>query len=119
MLQGEQPTIFGDGEQSRDFTFVDNAVDANLLAASAPASRAAGRMFNVATGTRASLNATFEALKKITGYTGRPKYEPEREGDVKHSLADISRAQKDLEYQPKVGFEDGLRRTVEWYRNGR
>lgn len=119
MLQGEQPTIFGDGEQSRDFTYVDNAVDANLLAAAAPASRAAGRMFNVATGTRASLNATFEALKKITGYTGRPKYEPEREGDVKHSLADISRAQKDLAYQPKVGFEDGLRRTVEWYRNGR
>ena len=119
MLQGEQPTIFGDGEQSRDFTYVDNAVDANLLAASAPASRAAGRMFNVATGTRASLNVTFEALKKITGYTGQPKYEPEREGDVKHSLADISRAQKDLAYQPKVGFEDGLRRTVEWYRNGR
>ena len=116
MLQGEQPTIFGDGEQSRDFTYIDNAVDANLLAASAPASRAAGRMFNVATGTRASLNATFEALKKITGYTGRPKYEPEREGDVKHSLADISRAEKDLAYQPKVGFEDGLRRTVEWYK---
>jgi UDP-glucose 4-epimerase len=119
MLQGEQPTIFGDGEQSRDFTYIDNAVDANLLAASAPAARAAGRMFNIATGTRASLNATFEVLKKITGYTGKPKYEPEREGDVKHSLADISRAQKDLAYQPKVGFEDGLRRTVEWYKNGR
>jgi UDP-glucose 4-epimerase len=118
MLQGEQPTIFGDGEQSRDFTYVENAVDANMLAASAPAEQAAGKMFNVATGTRASLNETFEALKKITGYTGKPKYQTEREGDVKHSLADISRAEKALGYTPKVGFEEGLRRTVQWYKNG-
>ena len=118
MLRGEQPTIFGDGEQSRDFTYVENAVDANMLAASAPAEQAAGRMFNVATGTRASLNETFEALKKITGYAGKPKYQTEREGDVKHSLADISRAQNALGYAPKVGFEEGLRRTVEWYKNG-
>jgi UDP-glucose 4-epimerase len=119
MLRGEQPTIFGDGEQSRDFTYVDNAVDANLLAASAPASQAAGRMFNVATGTRFSLKETFEILKRITGYKGEAKYAAEREGDVKHSLADISRAQKALAYSPKIGFEEGLRRTVEWYRNGR
>jgi UDP-glucose 4-epimerase len=118
MLRGEQPTIFGDGEQSRDFTYVDNAVDANLLAASAPASQAAGRMFNVATGTRFSLKETFEILKRITGYKGEAKYAAERQGDVKHSLADISRAQKALAYSPKIGFEEGLRRTVEWYKSG-
>jgi UDP-glucose 4-epimerase len=118
MLRNEQPTIFGDGEQSRDFTYVENAVDANLLAAAAPAQEVAGKMFNVATGTRASLNETFQALKRITGYQGDAKYAVEREGDVKHSLADISKAKKHLGYSPKIGFEDGLRRTVEWYRNG-
>lgn len=115
MLRNEQPTIFGDGEQSRDFTYVENAVDANLLAAAAPAKEVAGKMFNVATGTRSSLNETFQALKRITGYQGNAKYAAEREGDVKHSLADISKAKKHLGYSPKIGFEDGLRRTVEWY----
>jgi UDP-glucose 4-epimerase len=115
MLRNEQPTIFGDGEQSRDFTYVENAVDANLLAAAAPAQEVAGKMFNVATGTRSSLNETFQALKRITGYQGNAKYADEREGDVKHSLADISKARKHLGYSPKIGFEDGLRRTVEWY----
>jgi len=116
MLLGEQPTIFGDGTQSRDFTYIDNAVDANLLAATAPAEKVAGQMFNVATGTRADLNETFRLLKGLTGYTGSVKYAPERAGDVKHSLADISRAQKQLGYQPRVKFEEGLGRTVEWYR---
>lgn len=116
MLAGEQPTIFGDGKQSRDFTYIDNAVHANLLAAKAPAERVAGRVFNVATGTRADLNETFEVLKKLIGFSGTVNYGPDREGDVKHSLADISSAEKYLGYKPQVSFEDGLRRTVEWYR---
>src|ERR1700756_3511778 len=116
MLKGEQPTIFGDGAQSRDFTYIDNAVEANILAAWAPAAKVAGQVFNVATGTRVDLNETVELLRKLTAYTGQVKHGPEREGDVKHSLADISRAQMALDYQPKVNFEEGLRRTVEWYR---
>jgi nucleoside-diphosphate-sugar epimerase len=116
MLRGEQPMIFGDGSQSRDFTYIDNAVHANLLAAKAPAAAVAGGVFNVATGTRADLNETFQILKKLTGYSGDVKYGPEREGDVKHSLADITSAEKHLGYKPQVDFEEGLRRTVDWYR---
>jgi len=119
MLRGEQPTIFGDGAQSRDFTYVDNAVEANLLACKAPASEVAGRVFNVATGRRVDLNETFQTLKKLIGYTGDVQYGPERAGDVKHSLADMSRAEKHLGYKPKVDFEEGLRRTIEWYKGGR
>jgi UDP-glucose 4-epimerase len=115
MLRGEQPTIFGDGQTSRDFTYIDNAVSANLLACSAPASECAGRVFNCATGRRITLNEVFEALKQLTGYTGSVKYAPERSGDIKHSLADISQAEKHLRYKVLVNFEDGLRRTVEWY----
>jgi len=117
MLRGEQPTIFGDGETSRDFTFIDNAVSANLLACSAPAAECAGRVFNCATGRRVTLNETFEALKLLTGYKGSVKYSPERSGDIKHSLADISAAQKNLGYKVLVNFEDGLKRTVEWYKS--
>ena len=117
MLRGEQPTVFGDGSQSRDFTYIDNAVQANLLAAHAPAEQAAGQVFNVATGTRVDLNETCQLLKNLTGYRGEPRYAPEREGDIKHSLADISRAQRALGYKPTVNFEEGLRRTVEWYRS--
>jgi UDP-N-acetylglucosamine/UDP-N-acetyl-alpha-D-glucosaminouronate 4-epimerase len=116
MLKGEPPTIFGDGAQSRDFTYVDNAVRANLLAAKAPASEVAGQVFNVATGRRVDLNETFQVLKKLTGYAGEVKYEAERAGDIKHSLADISRAAKHFGYRPDIDFEEGLRRTVEWYR---
>jgi UDP-glucose 4-epimerase len=116
MLAGEQPTIFGDGTQSRDFTYIDNTVEANLLAAKAPASQAAGQVFNVATGERADLNETFQLLKKIIGYKGDVKYAPDRAGDVKHSLADLSRTEKHLGYKLKVNFEEGLRRTVEWYK---
>jgi nucleoside-diphosphate-sugar epimerase len=116
MLAGEQPTIFGDGKQSRDFTYIDNVVSANLLAMKAPASAAAGNVFNVATGTRVDLNETFELLKKIIGYKGELKYGPERSGDVKHSLADLSRTEKALGYKPLVSFEEGLRKTVEWYK---
>jgi UDP-N-acetylglucosamine/UDP-N-acetyl-alpha-D-glucosaminouronate 4-epimerase len=116
MLRGEQPAIHGDGEQSRDFTYIDNAVDANLLSCTAPAQKAAGEMFNVATGRRVTLNETFKLLQGLTSYKGQPKYGPERGGDIKHSLADISKAEAGLGYKPKVDFEEGLRRTVEWYR---
>ncbi len=116
MLRGEQPAIYGDGEQSRDFTYIDNAVDANLLACQAPAAKAAGQFFNVATARRVTLNETFKLLQGLTSYTGQPRYEPERGGDIKHSLADISKAEAGLSYTPKVDFEEGLRRTVNWYR---
>ncbi|HLH09325.1 MAG TPA: SDR family oxidoreductase [Terriglobales bacterium] len=116
MLRGEPVTINGDGEQSRDFTYIDNVVSANLLACLAPAEQVAGRYFNTATGHRITLNQTFEILKKLTNYNGNPKYGPDRSGDVKHSLADISLAQKHLGYKPLVMFEEGLRRTVEWYK---
>jgi UDP-glucose 4-epimerase len=116
MLAGEQPTIFGDGKQSRDFTYIDNVVSANLLAAKASAEKAAGQVFNVATGQRVDLNQTFQLLKNIIGYKGEVKYGPERSGDVKHSLADLSRTACGLGYQPLVTVEQGLRRTVEWYR---
>jgi nucleoside-diphosphate-sugar epimerase len=116
MLRGEQPSIYGDGEQSRDFTYIDNAVEANLLACHASPSQAAGKVFNVATGRRVTLNETFQLLRGMTSYKGQPNYGPERGGDIKHSLADISQAEKYLGYKPKVDFEEGLRRTVEWYR---
>lgn len=116
MLKGEQPTMFGDGEQSRDFTYVDNAVEGNLLACQAPEAQVAGKVFNVATGTRVTLNETFALLQKLTSYSGPAKYAAVRSGDIKHSLADISKARQALGYEPKVGFGEGLQRTVEWYR---
>jgi nucleoside-diphosphate-sugar epimerase len=116
MLRGEQPTMYGDGEQSRDFTFIDNVVAANLLACSAPAAQVAGRAMNAATGTRITLNETFEILKQMTGYSGTAHHGSERAGDIKHSLADISRAGKLMGYNPVAGFEEGLARTVAWYR---
>lgn len=117
MLRGEQPTMFGDGSQSRDFNYIDNAVSANLLACAAPAEECAGRVFNVATGQRVTLNQTFQALKKLTGYSGEAKHDPERASDIKHSLADISKAAKHLQYRPLVDFESGLAKTVQWYRD--
>jgi len=117
MLAGQAPTIFGDGTQSRDFTYVDNAVHANLLACKAPAEEVAGKVFNIATGERFDLNQTFQILKKLTGFQGELTYEAERAGDVKHSLADLGRARKHLGYEPRVKFEEGLKKTIEWYRN--
>ena len=116
MLRGERPTIYGDGEQSRDFTCVEDVVSANLLACTAAAEKACGGVFNIACGRQISLNETFQTLKQIIGYAGEPVYGPERAGDIKHSLADISRAQAILGYKPQVSFEEGLRRTVDWYR---
>jgi nucleoside-diphosphate-sugar epimerase len=119
MLAGEQPTIYGDGETSRDFTFIQNTVEANLLAAAAPAERVSGRVMNVATGERITLNQVYEELKAITSYYGEVAYAPERAGDIKHSLADIGLARELLGYAPSVSLREGLRRTVEWYRESR
>ncbi len=118
MLAGEQPTIYGDGEQSRDFTYIDNVVHANLLAAAAPADKVSGRMMNLATGSRITLNKTVAILRELTGYGGKPAYEPARPGDIHDSLADIRLAGELLGYAPIVDFREGLRRTVEWYRSG-
>jgi UDP-glucose 4-epimerase len=116
MLAGEQPTIYGDGEQSRDFTYIDNVVHANLLAAAAPAEKVSGHMMNAATGTRITLNETFAILSELTRYSGKPAYEPQRTGDIRDSLADDALAERLLGYRPIVDFREGLRRTVEWYR---
>src|SRR4029077_7274593 len=116
MLRGKQPAMYGDGEQSRDSTYIDNVVEANLLACQAPTAKVAGQVFNVATGRRVTLNETFKLLQSLTSYSGNPQYGAERGGDIKHSLADISRAEAALGYKVKVDFEDGLLRTVDWYR---
>jgi len=116
MLAGEEPTIYGDGETSRDFTFIENTVKANLLAAEAPAEKVSGRVMNAATGVRITLNEVVKVLREITGYDGPVAYAAERAGDIKHSLADISLAEELIGYRPSVSFEEGLRRTVEWYR---
>ena len=116
MLAGEQPTIYGDGEQSRDFTYIENVVRANLLAAAAPAEKVSGRVINAATGARFTLNQTFNILRELTGFSGEPAYSESRAGDVHDSLADITLARELLDYQPAVDFREGLRRTVEWYR---
>ena len=117
MLAGEQPTIYGNGEQSRDFTYIDNVVHANLLAATAPAEKVSGKMMNAATGARITLNQTFEILCNLTGYSGKPAYVDGRSGDIRDSLADITLAGELLGYQPIVDFREGLRRTVDWYRS--
>ena len=116
MLASQQPTIYGDGEQSRDFTYIDNVVHANLLAAAAPAEKVSGQVMNTATGQRITLNETFKILCELTGYKGQPAYGPQRAGDIRDSLADVSRARGLMGYQPVVDFREGLRRTVEWYR---
>jgi UDP-glucose 4-epimerase len=115
MMAGITPTIFGDGLTSRDFNFVDNAVSANLLACTAPNSAATGRVFNIGTGKSHTLNELYAAIADQVGFSAKPIYGPEREGDIKHSLADIRRATTELGYQPKFQFRDGLRKTVEWY----
>ncbi len=114
LLQGEQPVVFGDGEQSRDFTYIDNVVEINLLACEAP--NASGKVFNIGTGNRYTLNHTLKLLEKFSGTAVRTKHDPPREGDIRDSQADISLARKILGYNPRVGFEEGLRRTWEWYR---
>jgi len=113
-LEDTPPVVFGDGEQTRDFTYVESAVQANLLACEAP--NVSGKVFNVGVGGRVSLNEVLRELGKITGKTLEAKYEPPREGDIRDSQADISQAREFLGYSPQVSFEEGLARTFEWYR---
>ena len=114
VLEEEQPIVYGDGEQSRDFTYVDNVVDATLRACEAPG--ASGLVFNVGTGSRITLNQTLKLLEKISGKPLRAKYDPPRTGDILHSQADISLGRRVLGYEPRVDFEEGLRRTWKWYK---
>jgi nucleoside-diphosphate-sugar epimerase len=114
LLQNRPPKIFGDGEQTRDFTYVANVVDGVLRACEAPG--ASGEVINVATGGRISLNMLFATMKKVIGGTVQPEYHESRAGDVRDSQADIAKARRILKYEPTVSFEDGLRKTIEWYR---
>jgi UDP-glucose 4-epimerase len=115
VIKGEPPVVYGDGEQSRDFTYIDNVVDETLRACEA--SGASGKIFNGGTGARITLNEALKLLEKITGKKIRAKYDAPRAGDIRDSQADISLARKVLGYEPRVLFEDGLRRTWEWYRS--
>ena len=113
LMAGEPPTIFGDGEQSRDFTHIDNVIEANVLAAESR--RGVGDVFNIAAGQRTTLNELVDSLRTLLGSDLEPRYVAERLGDVKHSGADIGLAREILGYQPPVSFEVGLRRTVEFF----
>jgi UDP-glucose 4-epimerase len=114
MLEGRRPTIFGDGQQSRDFTYIDNIVHGNLLAADARA--AVGRTINVACGESYNLLELIAGINRLLGTAIQPIFEPARAGDVRESLADISLARELLGYEPTVGFDEGLRRTIDYYR---
>ena len=115
LLAGENPVIFGNGEQTRDFTYVDHVVDANLRAAEMPEAR--GQVMNIGTGTRTSLNVLLATLQKIIGTNLKPVYQPARGSEPRDSEADISRARVLLGYRPELPLEEGLRRTVDWYRS--
>lgn len=118
LSSGERPVIYGDGEQSRDFTYIDNVVVANLSAASAP--KAAGKVINVANGQRVTLNQLLDELKQLTGKTDvTAEYRDPRVGDVRHSLADITMARELLGYESKVDLREGLQRTLEWWKTSR
>ena len=114
VLRNEPPTVYGDGEQTRDFTYVDNVVHANLLAAKVP--HTAGQVVNVACGERVSVNQIIREINSLLGRNLVPKYVPERPGDVKHSLADITLAYQLLGFEPQVNFADGLRKAIDWYK---
>jgi UDP-glucose 4-epimerase len=118
LMTGQAPVIFGDGEQSRDFTYIDNVVDVNIKAAQA--TTGFGETMNAANGERISLNELLEVLKKITGREDlSPIYEPARNGDVKHSQADNSRAIEALGYEKLVGLQEGLKKTIDWWKTSR
>ncbi len=116
LLEGGRAIIYGDGEQSRDFTYVKNVVDANLLAARHNAAQ--GQMINIACGSRYTVNELYSRIRDLLGSTDEPVYEESRPGDVKHSQADVSRARELLGFSCRVSFEEGLEKTVDWYRNG-
>jgi nucleoside-diphosphate-sugar epimerase len=115
LLRKEAPTINGDGEQTRDFTYVGNAVEANLLACTAQA-EAVGEVFNVACNERTSLNRLYRRLQELLGSAIEPMYGPPRTGDVRDSLADIGKAGRLLGYEGEIKFDEGLRRSIAWYR---
>jgi nucleoside-diphosphate-sugar epimerase len=114
ILKNQPPTIYGDGEQSRDFTYIDNIVEANLLAARAKKTN--GQVINIACGMAVTVNQIIDMINKSLGKNVKPKYVAERPGDVKHSLADITAATKLIGFKPVVSFEDGLRIAIDWYR---
>lgn len=114
IMRGESPTIYGDGEQTRDFTYIDNVVQANLLASKAPGVK--GQVVNIACGQSTSVNAIIREINTLLGTNVPPNYVPARAGDVKHSLADITAAQELIGYQPLVQFDEGLRRAIEYYK---
>jgi UDP-N-acetylglucosamine 4-epimerase len=116
VLNNEPPVINGDGEHSRDFTFVGNAVDANVRALTVDNPEAVNQVYNIAFGERTTLNEVFESIKGVAGSDLAPLYGPERKGDVKHSLADISKAKDLLGYQPSTSVREGLKTAFEWYR---
>lgn len=116
ILSNRPPTIFGDGKQSRDFTFVKNVVEANILAIKAK-SNAVGKVFNIACGRKTTINELAEKINKILKKDIKPEYTKPRKGDIKHSLADISRAKELLGYEPKYGLERGLKLTIDWFRD--
>jgi UDP-N-acetylglucosamine/UDP-N-acetylgalactosamine 4-epimerase len=115
VLENKPPTINGDGNHSRDFTYVANAVKANILAMFTENAEAVNQVYNIACGHQTSLNELFNQLKKFAGSSIQPVYGPERKGDVKHSLADISKAKKLLDYQPAISVSEGLKKTFDWY----
>src|ERR1700722_16204163 len=117
LLAGKEPVIFGDGLQARDFTYIDNVVQANLLAAKGPAAKVAGKVFNVAAGHSISLLQLVAGLNRLTNQSIKPKFEPPRAGDVRSSMADITAAKDGLGYEPKVVGQDGLKKTLEFYRS--
>src|SRR4029077_4304025 len=114
-VEGKPLQVHGDGTQSRDFTYIDNVVSANLLAARAPAAAVSGNSYNVGCGSRTSLLEIIASLEGLLGCTLRAKHSPGRVGDVPHTLADVSAAKRDLGYEPVVEFDEGLRRTVEFF----
>jgi nucleoside-diphosphate-sugar epimerase len=113
LMDGRAPRVFGDGEQTRDFTYVGNAVAGTVLAMTAEG--VAGKVFNVAAGRRTSLNELLHALERLGGRSLRPSYEDPRPGEVKHSHADLSAAERELGYRPTISVEEGLRKTLAWY----
>jgi nucleoside-diphosphate-sugar epimerase len=118
-LHGEPPTIYGDGSQTRDFVYVANVVHANLLAARAPAARVAGQMFNIGCGQSVSVNDLWDRIRELAGVPVLPKYAEGRPGEVRNSLASIDKARELVGYEPVVDFDEGLRQTVAYYREGR
>jgi UDP-glucose 4-epimerase len=117
LLEGKSPVIYGDGNQSRDFTYVENVVHANLLAMEAPG--VAGQVFNIACGRRISVNDLLSQLQDISGIRTAARYDPARAGEIRHSLSSIIRARMHLGYEPRVNFHEGLASTWDWFRKDR